>query len=70
MHSGGFELTKLTYNMLEDNPIRHRGATGTTLDITMYWAHTAGAQRKAHTTRTYAPGTWYQETQGNTHLAI
>ena len=25
MHSGGFELTKLTYTRLEDNPIRHRG---------------------------------------------
>ena len=25
MHSGGFELTKLTYNRLEDNLIRHRG---------------------------------------------
>ena len=27
MHSGGFELTKLTYTRLEDNLIRH-GATG------------------------------------------
>ena len=25
MHSGGFELTKLTYTRLEDNLIRHRG---------------------------------------------
>ena len=25
MHSGGFELTKLTYTRLEDNMIRHRG---------------------------------------------
>ena len=25
MHSGGFELTKLTYTTLEDNLIRHRG---------------------------------------------
>ena len=25
MHAGGFELTKLTYTMLEDNLIRHRG---------------------------------------------
>ena len=25
IHSGGFELTKLTYAMLEDNLIRHRG---------------------------------------------
>ena len=25
MHSGGFELTKLTYTRLEDNVIRHRG---------------------------------------------
>ena len=25
MHSGGFELTKLTYTRLEDKPIRHRG---------------------------------------------
>ena len=30
MHSGGFELTKLTYTTLEDNLIRHRGATGST----------------------------------------
>ena len=27
MHSGGFELTKLTYTRLEDNLIRHRGTT-------------------------------------------
>ena len=27
MHSGGFELTKLTYTRLEDNLIRHRGDT-------------------------------------------
>ena len=25
MHSGGFELTKLTYTRLKDNLIRHRG---------------------------------------------
>ena len=25
MHSAGLELTKLTYTMLEDNLIRHRG---------------------------------------------
>ena len=25
MHSGGFELTKLTYTRLEDNLIHHRG---------------------------------------------
>ena len=25
MHSGGFELAKLTYTRLEDNLIRHRG---------------------------------------------
>ena len=25
MHSGGFELTELTYTRLEDNLIRHRG---------------------------------------------
>ena len=25
MHSGGFELTKLTYTRLEDNLTRHRG---------------------------------------------
>ena len=25
MHSGGFELTKLTYARLEDNLMRHRG---------------------------------------------
>ena len=25
MHSGGFELTKLTYTSFEDNLIRHRG---------------------------------------------
>ena len=25
MHSGGFELTKLTYTRLEDSLIRHRG---------------------------------------------
>ena len=25
MHSGGFELTKLTYTRLEENLIRHRG---------------------------------------------
>ena len=25
MHSGGFELTKLSYTRLEDNLIRHRG---------------------------------------------
>ena len=25
MHSGGFELTKLTYIRLEDNLMRHRG---------------------------------------------
>ena len=25
MHTGGFELTKLTYTRLEDNLIRHRG---------------------------------------------
>ena len=25
MHSGGFELTRLTYTRLEDNLIRHRG---------------------------------------------
>ena len=25
MHSGGFELTKLTYTRLEDYLIRHRG---------------------------------------------
>ena len=25
MHSGGFELTKLTYTRFEDNLIRHRG---------------------------------------------
>ena len=25
MHSGGYELTKLTYTRLEDNLIRHRG---------------------------------------------
>ena len=25
MHSGGFELTKLTYTRLEDNLIRQRG---------------------------------------------
>ena len=25
IHSGGFELTKLTYTRLEDNPTRHRG---------------------------------------------
>ena len=25
MHSGGFELTQLTYTRLEDNLIRHRG---------------------------------------------
>ena len=25
MHSGGFELTKLTYARLEDNLVRHRG---------------------------------------------
>ena len=25
MHSGGLELTKLTYTRLEDNLIRHRG---------------------------------------------
>ena len=28
MHSGGFELTKLTYTRLEDNLIRHRGRPG------------------------------------------
>ena len=28
MHSGGFELTKLTYTRLEDNLIRHTEATG------------------------------------------
>ena len=28
MHSVGLELTKLTYTRLEDNLIRHRGATG------------------------------------------
>ena len=25
MHSGGFELTELTYTRLEDNLVRHRG---------------------------------------------
>ena len=25
MHSGGFELTKLTYTRFEDNLMRHRG---------------------------------------------
>ena len=25
MHSGGFELTRLTYTRLENNLIRHRG---------------------------------------------
>ena len=29
MHSGGFELTKLTYTRLEDNLIRHRGDRST-----------------------------------------
>ena len=28
VHSGGFELTKLTYTRLEDNLIRHRGDPG------------------------------------------
>ena len=32
MHSGGLELTKLTYTRLEDNLIRHRGDR---LDITV-----------------------------------
>ena len=31
MHSGGFELTKLTYTRLEDNLTRHRGDRLTTL---------------------------------------
>ena len=29
MHSGGFELTKLTYTRLEDNLIRHWGSSST-----------------------------------------
>ena len=33
MHSAGLELTKLTYTRLEDNLIRHRGATGCLLRV-------------------------------------
>ena len=47
MHSGGFELTKPTYTMLEDNLIRHRGdrlfyeprtmISGPIVDVFFFW---------------------------------
>ena len=39
MHSGGFELTKLTYTRLEDNLIRHPGDR---------WATTIQVKKKPH----------------------
>ena len=39
MHSGGNELTKLTYARLEDNLIRHRGARQNTTTCVIYCFH-------------------------------
>ena len=56
MHSGGFELTKLTYTRLEDNLIRHRGDR-----YTRYWLQcsadigTAGCSRAKQFHRHYIP---------------
>ena len=36
MHSGGFELTKLTHTRLEDNLIRHRGERSTRHQVRMH----------------------------------
>ena len=52
MHSAGLELTKLTYTMLEDNLIRHRGDR-----IRIF--HTVVREHQVHTIREIAcRGAW------------
>ena len=43
MHSGGFELTKLTCNRLEDNLIRHRGDSARYWGVFSAWSTTYSA---------------------------
>ena len=45
MHSGGLELAKLTYTMLEDNLIRHRDDRG----LIIQYKHTAVTRAAATT---------------------
>ena len=52
MHSGGLELTKLTYGRHEDNLLYHRG------DRVYYYASTMGVPRKHHGSNVSAFTTW------------
>ena len=56
MHSGGFELTKLTYTRLEDNLTRHRGdhvhpSTSSTARSVPCWRPIDGRALWSQTTR-------------------